>query len=89
MQVDIERKARRGRLFRLLHHNGTGEEGRGSCVAEPMKRADFCFGVGVMVTIVTTIAAPGGLFESFVIGTGSGVIAVGVTSMILEMIPRR
>jgi hypothetical protein len=55
-----------------------------------MKRADIAFATGLFVTIVTTLAAPGGLLESFVIGTGSGVLAVGLATAILEvLVPRR
>ena len=53
-----------------------------------MKRADFAFAIGLLVTIVTTLAAPGGLFMSFVIGTGSGVLAVGVTTLLLDQLRR-
>jgi hypothetical protein len=53
-----------------------------------MKRGDIAFGVGVVVTILTTLACPGGLLESFVIGTGSGVLSVGVATLVLQMIPR-
>jgi hypothetical protein len=72
-----------------LSPNETDEDGRMFCVTLVMKPADFAFSIGLMVTVVTTIAAPGGLFESFVIGTGSGVLAVGVTTLILEMVLKR
>jgi hypothetical protein len=68
---------------------GTAERGRGFCVALLMKRSDFAFLVGLMVTVFTTLEAPGGLFASFVIGTASGVLAVGITTMIFELRDRR
>ena len=54
-----------------------------------MKPGDFAFFIGLIVTTLTTFAAPGGFFMSFVIGTGSGVLAVGVTMLILEIVLRR
>ncbi|HXZ67263.1 MAG TPA: hypothetical protein VEH07_01600 [Alphaproteobacteria bacterium] len=54
-----------------------------------MKPGDFAFCIGLIVTTLTTFAAPGGFFMSFVIGTGSGVLAVGVTMLILEIVLKR
>ncbi len=54
-----------------------------------MKRGDFAFCVGLVVTTLATFAAPGGFLSSFVIGTGAGVIAVGVTTLILEAVLKR
>jgi hypothetical protein len=54
-----------------------------------MKPGDFAFCIGLIVTTLTTFAAPGGLLMSFVIGTGSGVLAVGITMLILEIVLKR
>jgi len=54
-----------------------------------MKPADFAFCIGLIVTTLTTFAAPGGFLMSFVIGTGSGVLAVGVTMLLLEIVLKR
>ena len=54
-----------------------------------MKPGDFAFFVGLIVTTLTTFAAPGGFLMSFVIGTGSGVLAVGVTMLVLEIVLKR
>lgn len=54
-----------------------------------MKRGDFAFCIGLIVTTLATFAAPGGFLSSFVIGTGAGVIAVGVTMIVLEVVLKR
>lgn len=52
-----------------------------------MKRGDIAFYTGVAVTILTTLAHPGGLLGSFIVGTCSGAVAVGIVSLLLD--PRR
>ena len=49
-----------------------------------MKRGDIAFCTGVAVTILTTLAHPGGFFPSFVVGTCSGALAVGIMSLLLS-----
>jgi len=49
-----------------------------------MKRGDIAFYSGVAVTILTTLAHPGGFFGSFVVGTCSGALAVGIVALLLE-----
>ena len=58
-------------------------------MATPMKRGDFAFCIGLIVTTLATFAAPGGFLASFVIGAGAGVIAVGVTVIVLELVLKR
>lgn len=59
------------------------------CVSPRMKPGDFAFCIGLVVTTLVTFSAPGGLLLSFVLGTGSGVLAVGVTMLILEIVLKR
>jgi hypothetical protein len=40
--------------------------------------------VGLAVTALTTLAWPGGLTESAAVGTFSGVLAVGIVSLLLH-----
>lgn len=49
-----------------------------------MDQRRIAFAVGLLVTIVTTLAHPGGAFGSFVVGTSSGVLAVGVMTFLLR-----
>jgi len=58
-------------------------------VGDVMKRGDIAFGLGVMVTILTTLGFPGGLLQSFIAGTICGVLAVGVATLVLDILPRR
>jgi hypothetical protein len=48
-----------------------------------MKPGNIAFYTGLAVTIVTTLAHPGGLLGSFIVGTCSGALAVGVTALLL------
>lgn len=54
-----------------------------------MKSGDIAFAVGVAVTALTTLAHPGGLIGSVIVGTGSGALAVGVTILVMGLFVRR
>lgn len=49
-----------------------------------MTQRRIAFAIGLTVTVVTTLAHPGGATASFVIGTASGVLAVGVVTLVLR-----
>ncbi len=49
-----------------------------------MDQRRIAFAVGLAVTVVTTLAHPGGAFGSFLVGTFSGVLAVGVMTLLLR-----
>lgn len=49
-----------------------------------MTRRRIAFAIGLAVTALTTLAHPGGAAGSFVVGTASGVLAVGVATLLLR-----
>ena len=49
-----------------------------------IKRGDLAFAAGVFVTALTTLAHPGGLMSSIVVGTCAGTVAIGVVSLLLD-----
>ncbi len=67
-----------------MERNGTAAAGPKLATRRPMKRGDIAFYVGVAVTALTTLAHPGGLLSSFVVGTFSGGLAVGIVMLILS-----
>jgi hypothetical protein len=74
-------KGARGAPFLVL------KQARGLQPQTPMNRRGMAFAIGLGVTVVTTLAHPGGAIGSFVVGTMSGTLAVGIATMLLRRRP--